>query len=572
MTSVDRHGGSLPPPGHVTPVLIVGGGPVGLATAIELSFHGVASIVIEPRVSVSWLRPRAKTTSARTMEHFRRWGIADVVRKRAPLPQAWSDEVVFCTTLLGREVTRFQRCLGLDLRHHDLVAEGGQQAPQPLIELVMRETVAGTPNVRLVTGWTVTSLKQDDGGVVAGLEDGLGNIATFRAAYVVGCDGGRSMVREAIGSRLDGSVDERPNFNITFRSETLASRVQHGKAVHYWVLNPKQPGVVGRLDLVDTWWCIAVGVDGERGAADPDGLVHNLIGDAQSQVPIEVLATDPWRARMALADSYGKGRVFLAGDAAHQNPPWGGHGFNTGVGDAVNIGWKLAAVLNGWAPSSSLRTYELERRPVAADTIAVASNNMVTLAPELADPRLIGSEAEFAAARAQVADVVQRTKDSEFHSLNLVLGTSYASSPIVAAEPPDGQHSPANVADYRPSAAPGHRLPHKWLSSERSLYDLLGPEFSLVGDPHAPGWAPIIEAAVRLGIPLTPVELPSGDAQRFFEAPLVLVRPDQHVAWRGSETAEAEKLLLRVTGHLTSVPDGAHVAANRTAAAMRATN
>lgn len=547
-TSADRDGGSLPPPGHITPVVVVGGGPVGLATAIELSFHGVASIVIEPRAAVSWLRPRAKTTSARTMEHFRRWGIADAVRERAPLPQAWSDEVIFCTTLLGREVTRFHHCFGLHLFHDDVVSEGGQQAPQPLIELVMRGTVAALPNARLVTGWIVTSLNQDDDGVVAGVEDGLGNTGAVRASYAVGCDGSRSMVREAIGSRLDGGADERPNFNIVFRSQTLASHVPHGKAVHYWVLNPKQPGVVGRLDLVDTWWCIAVGVDAERGAADPDGVVRNLIGDEQPQIPIEILATDPWRARMALADSYGKGRIYLAGDAAHQNPPWGGHGFNTGIGDAVNIGWKLAAVLNGWAPASLLRTYERERRPVAADTIAAASKNMATLAAELADPRLMGSDSEFAAAHAPVAEAVQRMKDSEFHSLNLVLGTSYASSPIVAAEPPECDDTASDSDAYRPSAAPGQRLPHTWLSPGRSLYDLLGRGYSLVGHLDAPGGPPIIEAARRLGIPLTPVELPSGDAQRYFGAPLVLVRPDQHVAWRGTETADAAKLLLRITG------------------------
>ena len=155
-----------------------------------------------------------------------------------------------------------------------------------------------------------------------------------------------------------------------FRSDALAARIPHADSVHYWVLNPNQPGVVGRLDLVDQWWCIAIGVDSERGDADPYALIRNLIGDERAEVPIEVIATDPWRARMQLAESYGSGRVFLAGDAAHQNPPWGGHGFNTGIGDAVNIGWKLAAVLQGWAPASLLDTYELERRPVAAATIA----------------------------------------------------------------------------------------------------------------------------------------------------------------------------------------------------------
>ncbi|MBV9323045.1 MAG: FAD-dependent monooxygenase [Chloroflexi bacterium] len=266
-------------------------------------------------------------------------------------------------------------------------------------------------------------------------------------------------------------------------------------------------------------------------------------------VPIEILATDPWRAKMALSNTFGKGRIFLAGDAAHQNPPWGGHGFNTGVGDAVNIGWKLAAVLNGWAPTSLLATYEVERRPVAVETIAVATQNMATLAPELADPRLMGSDDKFAAARHQVAEVVQRTKASEFHSLNLVLGTTYRSSPIVVAGASARQETPDNLGDYHPSATPGARLPHTWLSPQKSLYDLLGREFSLVGDPHAAGWTPMLEAASELSIPLTPVELRSELARQLFEVPLVLVRPDQHVAWRGTAPDDAREVLLRVTGH-----------------------
>lgn len=532
-----------------TQVLVAGGGPVGLATAIELAQHGIESIVIEPRAEVSWLRPRAKTTSARTMEHFRRWGIADAVRSRAPLPQSWSDEVVFCTTLLGREVTRFDHCLGLDLLHDDLVAEGGQQAPQPLIELIMRERVAASPHAQLVTASTVVAVEQDESGVSGRVRDGLGNITTIRADYLVGCDGPRSLVREAIGSKLEGSADNRPNFNVVFRSDSLATRMKYGNAVHYWVLNPEQPGLVGRLDLVDQWWCVVMGVDAERGAADPEGLVRNLIGADGEEIAIEVLATDPWRARMQNVDKYRSGRIFLAGDAAHLNPPWGGHGFNTGIGDAVNLGWKLAAELNGWSPTTLLDTYEVERRPVAAGTIAVASQNMATLGPELADPRLIGTDEEFAAACPAVAEATQRAKSGEFHSLALVLGTAYPDSPIVAIEETLDRVPSDAGADYRATAGPGHRLPHTWLGDECSLYDVLGPEFSLVGDVDTPTARQIVAAAQYLGIPLTTVELDREIAMRLFMTPLVLVRPDQHVAWRGSAVADAADLLRQVTGH-----------------------
>ncbi|AHH19779.1 putative FAD-binding monooxygenase [Nocardia nova SH22a] len=526
------------------PVLIVGGGPVGLAAAIELARHDIGSVVVEARDEVSWLRPRAKTTSARTMEHFRRWGIAEAVRDRAPLPQSWSDAVVFCSTLLGREVTRFDHCLGLDLIHDELVAEGGQQIPQPLVELIMREKVETLPQVRLLTGYSVVSAEQDEQHVRARIRDRDGEVETLSGDYLIGCDGPHSMVRESIGARLRGRADERPNFNIVFRCPELAGRMRFGDAVHYWVLNPEQPGLVGRLDLVDRWWCVVMGVGAEEGAADPIRLVHNLIGD--TTVPVDILATDPWRARMNLADTYRRGRIFLAGDAAHQNPPWGGHGFNTGIGDAVDLGWKLAGVLNGWCGENILDTYESERRPIAARTVDAATRNMATLGPELADPRLIGSDEEFAAAVASVAEATQRTKSAEFHSLGLVLGVSCAGSPIVVTEP-DAVGAVAD-ADYVPSAAPGGRLPHTWLSTDRSLYDLLGTEYSLVGEVNTPAGRAIVDSAAALGVPLTTVALDVDTAARLFEAPMVLVRPDQHVAWRGSAASDPADLLRRITG------------------------
>ncbi|GAA3545269.1 FAD-dependent oxidoreductase [Nonomuraea rosea] len=493
------------------PVLIAGGGPVGLATAVELAHHGVRSLVVEPRETVSWLRPRAKTTSARSMELLRRWGLAETVRARAPLAVSWSDQALFVNSLLGREITRIGGCFGLDLAGSDLAAEPGQQVPQPLVEEVLREAAGDA----LLTGWQVTGLREDADGVTAGIVSASGEEREVRAQYVVGCDGPRSVTRAAIGARYEGRQDARPNFNIVFRAPGLAERMPHGPAVHYWVLNPAQPGIVGRLDLKETWWCIAMGVRADD--ADPVGLIRNLVG---ADVEVEILATDPWSARMLLADRYASERVFLAGDAAHQNPPFGGHGFNTGVGDAVNIGWKLAAVLHGWAPTSLLASYEAERRPIAADTIEAAAANMATLAPELADPALMGDAAEFERVRPAVAEAVLRTKDSEFHSLDLVLGYTYEGSPIVA-----------------PGA--GERLPHRWLGPGDSLYDRLGPGFSLVGDQREPGAAVLVAQARELGVPLRAVDLPG--------EPLTLVRPDQHVAWRGTDPGDALRVAVGTT-------------------------
>ncbi|GAB2682088.1 FAD-dependent monooxygenase [Nocardia goodfellowii] len=503
---------------HV-PVLVAGGGPVGLATALELSHHGVAVLVVEPRETVSPLRPRAKTTSARTMELFRRWGLSDRIRARAALPVSWSDEAIFTTSLLGREITRFSGCFGLDLTGADIAAEAGQQIPQPVIEEVLREAVDSAPHATLLTGWTVTGLSQTTDQVTARIEHSDGTTRSVCADFVVGADGAWSAVRDSIGARYAGSADERPNFNIVFRAPGLADKVPHGPAVHYWVLHPRRPGVLGRLDLEDMWWCIAQGVTEEHGAADTLGIVRELVG---ADIEADIVATDPWKAKLLLADHYRAGRVFLAGDAAHLNPPWGGHGFNTGIGDAVNLGWKLAAVVNGWAPAGLLDSYEAERKPIAAHTIAAAARNMATLAPELSDERLLGPPAQFDAARPAVAQAVQQAKDSEFHSLDLVLGYTYQNSPVV-------------------SDRAGARLTHRWLAPGDSLYDHLGPEFTLLGDLADPLVAEFADAARAQDVPLTLFDDPT--------CALVLVRPDQHLAWTAEDPGSPAEILRRAIGH-----------------------
>jgi 2-polyprenyl-6-methoxyphenol hydroxylase-like FAD-dependent oxidoreductase len=483
------------------------------------------------------------------MEHLRRWGLADQLRQRAPLPVAWSKEVVFCTTVLGREIARISDCFGLELAGSDLVAECGQQVAQPFVEQLFRDAMATSAFATLITGVVVVGVTEHDADVEVEFEDEAGCRSTVTAPYVLGCDGAGSTTRQAIGATFEGSDDSRPNLNITFRAPALAERVPHGPAIHYWVLNPDQPGLVGRLDLDRTWWGGGLGVDPATETRTPEEIVQNLLGE---QLEIEVLSTDAWRARMLLADRYASQRVFLVGDAAHQNPPWGGHGFNTGVGDAVNVGWKLAAVLNGWAPEALLATYEEERRPIEAQTIAVSAKNMKTLSTELGDPRLFGGDQEFSEVVESVAAAILSSKDAEFHSLGLTLGYDYEHSSLVTTAH-GGTHE-FDDRSYVPTARPGHRLPHFWFAPGDSLFDHLGREFSLVGDLSLPAAASIMTAARQLGLPLTGVDLGHGGRANLFEAPLVLVRPDQHVAWRGAATDDPMAVLRVAIGASRSVP------------------
>ena len=499
---------------EVLPVLIVGGGPVGLALAEELVFHGIAVTVVEPRSHVEHSRPRAKTTSVRTMEHFRRWGIADRLREIAPLDRDWSQRVTFAQSLLGREITHVDGCLGLDASAA-ITPEPAQQVTQPLVEEVLRADLGGRENVELLFGWRAVSVTDGPEHAEAVITNALGEERVIRARWVVGADGARSVVREAMGSRYVGSIAGRPNVNITFRSTRLAALIPHAPSIHYWVLNPEAPGVVGPLDLDGTWWAISTGTAQLDDIDHASRIVRDLVG-AGADIDVEILATDPWQARMLLADSYRNGHLFIVGDAAHQNPPWGGHGFNTGVGDAVNLGWKLAAVHNGWAPDALLDSYGVERRPIEQQTIDLASSNMAALSIDLSNEALMSTGDAFEAARAEYGPQIWETKAPEFHSAGLVLGYGYGATSRDQAPTP---------AIYRPVVAAGNRLPHRLING-RPIYDLLGPEFTAIGSAHAV--VPIVAEATRRGIPLR--HLDSDDPC------VVLVRPDQHIAWVGAGT------------------------------------
>lgn len=523
-------------PEHVS-VLVAGGGPSGLVAALDLTRRGIDCLVVEPREQVDPFRPRAKTTNARTMTLLRALGVADRLRAASPLTADYSEDVVFATGVAGHELRRFRHAFQLYRDGFAHAPEIGQQVPQPVVEEVLRAAVAELPGDRLRLGLRVVSV-EDPADPVVTVADASGAQRRIRADYVVAADGGASAVRKSLGIPLQGSSAPRPNVNVVFRSRELADRVTLGDAVQYWIVGPVS-GMLGRLDLDERWWAIVQGVDPEQGA-DPADLVRALAG---VDVDVEVLGSDPWTARMLLAESYGRGRVFLVGDAAHLNPPWGGHGFNTCVVDALNLTWKLAEVLQGRAGSALLDSYAAERRPAAARMIETAAANGTALAYSFVVPGLADDGPAGDAARAEVGERLA-VKDAEFHAEGIVFGYTYADSPIVV---PDGTRPPPDdPVVHHPSACPGGILPHLWLSDGRSVYDALGPRFTLLAARDLPDGA----TSGDLG-DCAVVELPEADrdaALRAWERPFVLVRPDGHVAWRGEHPDQVADALRRSLG------------------------
>jgi FAD binding domain len=386
-----------------------------------------------------------------------------------------------------------------------------------VVEEVLREHLRGRPGTELRLGHAVTALAQDSDGVTVAARDAAGTGYPIRARYVLGCDGASGVVRGQAGARYLGRSDSRPNFNLVFGAPGLDPHL--GPAVQYWVVGAAVTGLIGRLDLSGTWWAIVPGMEATYGWAHAAELITGLVG---APVEHQVLATDPWMARMLIADRFSDRRVFLVGESAHVNPPWGGHGFNTSVGDAVNIAWKIAAVTRGWATEELLASYEPERRAVAERTVASAEANMAAGADVL--PR--------------DAAAIQRAKRAEFHSLGLVLGYSYAGSPIIQPGPA-GPGPDLDVSSYTPDTRPGARLPHHWLPDGSSLYDRLGHGFTLVGPglERHPGVAALAGRARRRGIPLALTEAPPAYPWR---GEFLLVRPDQHIAWRAADPADLD--------------------------------
>jgi 2-polyprenyl-6-methoxyphenol hydroxylase-like FAD-dependent oxidoreductase len=520
-------------------VLIVGGGPVGLGLAIELGQRGIRCTLVE-RYTQPQPIPKGQNLTQRTMEHFHFWGAEKELRAARTIPPEYGigGMTAYGTLLSGYHYDWLQRELVRPFYFTD-----NERLPQYATEAVLRRRVSELQTVEAIYGWNAETVSQDEHGVRVEIAERRGDgRRTLTADYLVGCDGSRSTVRDQAGITLTRSDHDRLMVLLVFRSQELHRLLERfpGKSF-YNVLHPDLRGYwrfFGRVDLGTTWFFHAPVPPGTtKDNFDFPALLHEAVG---APFDIEFDHIGFWDLRIATADQYRQGRIFIAGDAAHSHPPYGGYGINTGLEDAANLGWKLAAALESWAGNRLLDSYGEERRPVfistARDFIEKAIHSdrdfLRTFSPER-------DKAAFEQAWAE--------RRSGARSEVSVFEPNYQGSSLVWG--PSGSACSATGA-HRFAAQAGHHLAPQPLSSGRNIFEELGAGFTLI-DLGAPGTLVngFEHAAQALAIPLKLIKDTPAQGRERYGASLILVRPDQFVAWASGDAAcDPAKILTRAAG------------------------
>ena len=535
-----------------TPVLIVGGGPIGLTLALDLGWRGIRCMLIEQGDGSIDL-PRGAMVAARTMEFCRRWGIKDRI-VHAGFPDDYKLDMVFCTSLAGHLLERDEYPCERDQRPPPESPEKRTWCPQLLFDPTIARCAAELDAVSLRYRCRFEGLNQHPDRVVATATDlATGEPIEIESSYLVACDGSASAVRKAAAIELEGTPVLSYSVNVFFRCPGFLAAHDKGEAERYLFVGTE--GTWGNATVVDgkeEWRLTVIGSSTrvDMDAFDARAAVHRAMG--RDDVPFELIAVRPWRRAEAIAKDYRKGRVLLAGDAAHVMSPTGGFGMNTGVIDSVNLGWKLEAVLRGWGGPYLLDSYFPEQQPVAKRNSDFSTRNFNAWVAAQGDCSMIFDTGEAGArARRAVGTRLKETLTSEWQCLGVQLGYRYENSPICIA---DGTPAPPDdVSHYEPTARPGSRAPHAWLSDGRSTLDLFGRGFTLLRFGAADRGA-LEDAARAQGMPLAVHDIAAPEIAALYEKKLVLVRPDGLVAWRGDRAADAARIIAVARGAAAQVP------------------
>ncbi len=509
-----------------TEVLIVGAGPVGLALAGDLGWRGRQAMVIE-QSDGSIAQPRQDLVGVRTMEFCRRWGLLEAV-DNCPYPRDYAMDIAYVTSITGEEIGREPRPPRGEALPPEYSPQKRECCPQNMFDPILRDFAASFDSVRLAYGTRLVSWQEDGEGVTAMIEH-EGKFSSLRARYLAGCDGAGSTVRRQAEIPLEGKSLLTKSTNVLFRCAHFNELHDKGKVYRYVLVSPQ--GVWATMVAIngrENWRLQIVGdVEAEDlGEAEVHALIRRAVG---CDFDYEILNIMPWSRRELVAARYSQGRAFLVGDAAHQMSPTGGFGMNTGIGDAVDLGWKLAAMLEGWGGSGLLDSYDAERRPIGLRNVREASSNLMRMTRPVGNGGKLSEHDALMEMGRQISQVMRR----EWLADGVHIGYVYEASPIIV---PDGTPPLADdPVQYLPSARPGGRAPHRWLADGRSTLDLFGRGFVLLRLGAAPPEASALcVAADGAGMPLEIVEVSDLGVLALYEQPLVLVRPDGHVAWRGA--------------------------------------
>jgi len=537
------------------PVLVVGGGPVGLALAGDLGWRGVSCLLIE-QSDGSIYQPRMDLVGVRTMEFCRRWGLVGAV-EASLYPRDYAQDNIYLTSLTGYELGR-ERFPGIGQAAPPPESpQRRERCPQNMFDPILQAFAAWQKSVRLRYRTRLVSFTQSPEGVIATVENAeTGAREEIAAQYIVGCDGARSLVRETLGIPMLGNPVLTYTTNVIFRCPHLLSLHDKGKAYRHIFIGPEGTwATIVAINGRDEWRFSLIGSAEQRDytTADIKAAIRRAVG---CDFEFEILSVLPWVRRELVAENFRNGRGFIAGDAAHMMSPTGGFGMNTGIGDAVDLCWKLAATLAGWGGEHLLDSYTRERQAVGARNVAEASGNLRRMLSVGAHPDIADDTPQGAAARAKVGPAFTEMMRHEWFTLGIHLGYRYEGSPICW---PDGSPPPPDEArKYVPVARPGHRAPHAWLADGRSTLDLFGRGFVLLGFDAAAGEAePLIQAAQARGVPLEFVALAEPQVAALYERKFVLVRPDGHVAWRDDRMPDEPDRLIDVVRGAATVPTAA---------------
>jgi 2-polyprenyl-6-methoxyphenol hydroxylase-like FAD-dependent oxidoreductase len=540
-------------------VVVVGAGPVGLTLAMDLAWRGVEVIVLEARPRGEPPNVKSNHVSARSMEIFRRLGVAGKVRD-AGLPADYPNDVAYRTAFLGREITR----IPIPCRADRYTAAGGPDTdwptPEPphrinqiYLEPVLFAHLEAMPGVRILSATTLTDFTQSEHGVVARATDAQGTAVEITCAYLVGCDGGRSGVRKAIGATLSGDVALQHVQSSYIRAPSLLPMLRKKGGVPAWAsfsLNPQQSGNVYAIDGQETWLVhvyLKPGVT-DFEAVDRDQAIRTVLG-VDGSFAYDLLSKEDWIGRRLIVDRMRRDRVFICGDASHLWVPYAGYGMNAGIADAANLAWLLAARIAGWGADGILAAYEAERLPITEQVSRFAMNHAhaMTKARGAVSSQI---DAEGPSADAYRASIAKSTYDlnvQQYCCAGLNFGYYYERSPLIVY---DGEVAPPySMGEFTASTAPGARVPHFTLADGRSLYDAFSHGYNLLRFDPTVDVTALMRAARIKGVPIDLLDIIPVSAPDVYRHKLILARPDQHVAWRGDQIpAEPEALINAIRG------------------------